>query len=197
LNKVAYEEYLVPDRECGECTVCCQYLSIDSPGIVKLPNVPCENLMECGGCNIYENWPDVCNEWFCAWRNMPNLGDEWRPDKMGVLIEFSREDFPEPFSGKVGYRFTILDKQKLSTNKALVLFIGKQISIGVPCLLSYGTDAGVVPSTAFLNFALDKAVKARNGQGIMHGLVKALEACEQMPKVRMKIEKGHLVDVPS
>jgi len=95
----------------------------------------------------------------------------------------------------VGYRFTILDKQKLSTNKALVLFIGKQISIGVPCLLSYCTDAGVIPSTTILNFALDDAVKARNGQGIMLGLIKALEACEKMPKTRMAIKDGHLVEV--
>lgn len=194
MSDISDEEHLVPNRECGGCTVCCQYLTIDSPGIVKLPNVPCKNLKDGGGCAIYANWPGVCDKWFCAWRSMPNLGDEWRPDKIKVLIEFSREEFPEPFTGKVGYRFTILDKQKLLSNKEVVMFIAKQIFIGVPCILAYGLGAGEYPNAVFLNIALGKAVQQKNGQAILQGLVKAIEECEKLPITGVKIENDHIVD---
>ncbi len=195
MNDDIENKHLVPNRECGSCTVCCRYPSIDNPDIVKLSNVACKNLLEGGGCAIYKDRPDICDKWFCAWRSMPHLGEEWRPDKIGVLIEFSRENFPEPYFGKAGYQFTILDKQKLLSNKPLAIFIGAQISIGVPCTLSYGIEPGVIPATAFLNFALQEAVNKRNGQGIIQGLLKAIEASEEIPKEYLKIEDGHLISV--
>lgn len=195
MSDITVKDTLVPNRECGECTACCQFPSIENDELVKLPNVDCQHLSKNGGCSIYTTRPKTCGEWYCAWRSMPNMVDEWRPDKIGVVVEFSRGNFPEPFIGKAGYRLTILDKEKLAFNNLLVQFVAIQISMGVPCIISYAGEPGEVAAPALLNFALDSAVKAKNGEAILEGIIKALEASEQQPKVHLKIEDGNLVSV--
>ncbi|MDG1858697.1 MAG: hypothetical protein P8I94_06320 [Emcibacteraceae bacterium] len=184
---------LVKNRECGKCTICCRHLAIETPEIVKQPNVPCKNLMAKGGCAIYSTWPTVCNEWFCAWRSLPELDDEWRPDKMSVLLEFSRDNFPAPFTGKTGFRFTILDKKKVLSNYKLASFLSKQIKSGVPCILSYGLESGQAPTTAFLNNAMSWVVQNGKKKDITRAILNAIEACEKMPSDMTKIEDGKLV----
>lgn len=191
------KDFLVPARKCGECTACCQYLTIETEELVKLPNVNCQHLGETGGCGIYASRPKTCDQWYCAWRTMPNLGDEWRPDKIGAMVEFARENFPEPFTGKPGYRITILDREKLDTNMKLMAFVSTQITMGVPCIISYAGKSGEILAPALLNFALAPAVKEKNGEAIMEGIFKALEASEQQPKEIVKIEDGKLVSAQS
>ena len=184
---------LVKNRECGKCTVCCTHLGIETSEIVKQPNVPCQNLMKAGGCAIYKDRPKVCDEWYCAWRNLPELDDDWRPDKMGVLLEFSRENFPAPFTGKTGFRFTVLDKKKISSNYKLVSFLSKQIKNDVPCILSYGAESGQAPTTAFLNVAMRGIIQNGKKKDITKAILNAVEACEKMPKEMTKIKDGKLV----
>ncbi|MCP5382816.1 MAG: hypothetical protein H6912_10675 [Kordiimonadaceae bacterium] len=160
---------------------------------MKLPNNTCSNLKTNGGCAIYQTRPTVCQNWFCAWRNLPELDENWRPDKSGVLVEFTEENFPPPFSGRVGFRFTILDKKKLKNNNKLAKFLIKQINNGVPCLLTFGLEKNTEPATAFLNFALNNAIKTNDINNILHELNKAIEACEKMPKIKVAIENGQLI----
>ena len=187
------EAYDITERECDECTVCCHTLSIDTPELVKTPNKTCVNLKDTGGCAIYETWPTICQKWFCAWRKMPNLDDSWRPDKIGVLLEFARENFPAPFTDRVGFRLTILNKEKIGKNRKVAKFIIEQINNGVPCLLSFGLDENTEPVPAFLNFALQKAVKSNNINAVLRELVKVVEVCDKRPKLTLKIEDGQLV----
>jgi hypothetical protein len=188
---------LIPDRVCGECTACCHFLSIDNPELVKLPNVTCKNLLESGGCGIHSSLPKVCKEWFCAWRYTTHLGDDWRPDKIGAILEFCYENYPGDFSGKLGLRFTIIDKKKIFLNTKFPNFIGNQISNGIPCILTYGGGPGESSATVFLNYALEQAIKERNLQALVDELVKAIITCEILPKERLKIEDGKLVVIPA
>ena len=48
---------VVPNRECGECTVCCKVLLIDDPEFQKLPGVLCPNCKAGAGCQIYDDAP--------------------------------------------------------------------------------------------------------------------------------------------
>ncbi|MEZ5756874.1 MAG: hypothetical protein R3D86_01485 [Emcibacteraceae bacterium] len=192
MNKTA-QVYLVRDRQCGDCTVCCTVLSINSSEFVKQPNFTCPNLLKNGGCSIYKSRPDVCQKWFCAWRNLPDLDESWRPDKMGVLLEFAEENYPPPFSGRVGFRFTVLNKRKIENNKKLAKFIIRQMRNGVPCILTYGNEKNTEPVTAFLNIALYNAVKSNSIDNVLLELKKAIQACEKMPKMKVNIENGQLV----
>lgn len=76
---------LVPDRSCGECTLCCTVMAIDKPEIQKKAGVPCRHCKD--GCAIYETRPTLCREYHCAWRQLPILDDSWRPDRSGVFVE--------------------------------------------------------------------------------------------------------------
>jgi hypothetical protein len=77
---------LVPGRQCGECKVCCIVPPIDEPEMQKQPNALCRHRSQCG-CDIYENRPAPCRTYFCGWRRLAFLDDDWRPDRSGVLIE--------------------------------------------------------------------------------------------------------------
>ncbi|MBT6467519.1 MAG: hypothetical protein HOK50_07670, partial [Kordiimonadaceae bacterium] len=123
------------------------------------------------------------------------LDDSWRPDQNKIMIEFSRENFPDPFAERTGFRFTILDKNKLSKNRKFARFIMEQINNGTPCILAYGIEENTEPAAAFLNFALKKAVKSNKVNAVLRELIKALEACDNRPKISFKLENDELVSV--
>lgn len=97
---------LVPNRECGECNVCCKALLIDDPELQKLPGVLCANWKTGTGCGVYDKRPEACRGFFCGWRYMGELGDELRPDRSGIMIRFTSEQIP-PGLAPVGLFFLI------------------------------------------------------------------------------------------
>ena len=87
---------LIPGRECGDCTVCCTAPSINKPEIQKLSGAACRHCLG-GGCAIYDVRPPVCRAFYCAWRTVDIFGDDWRPDKSGVLAYVETEGISEDF----------------------------------------------------------------------------------------------------
>ena len=87
---VSEQNYLVPGRECGTCTACCTELTIVGGGIDKLATMPCRNLVG-GNCTVYASRPTLCREFNCLWRSLDNAGEEWRPDRSGILMRLSDE----------------------------------------------------------------------------------------------------------
>lgn len=77
---------LVPERQCGDCMVCCEYLYINSPTLKKPADVLCSNYLANRGCRIYETRPSVCRTWHCLWRRDEMIPEELRPDKSGVIF---------------------------------------------------------------------------------------------------------------
>jgi Fe-S-cluster containining protein len=84
---------LVPARECGACTVCCDALKIDTPDFQKPAGTPCIHLGG-HGCAVHAVRPDVCRAWFCGWRRMGALPDAARPDRSGLLVSLDIEREP-------------------------------------------------------------------------------------------------------
>lgn len=76
---------LVPDRTCGDCTICCTVLKVDMPDFQKPAGKDCDHLTA-QGCSIHAVRPHICRTWFCAWRRMPVLPHEARPDRSGILV---------------------------------------------------------------------------------------------------------------
>jgi hypothetical protein len=83
---------LVPGRECGACTVCCDVLKVDTPDLQKPAGTRCIHLGE-KGCGIHAVRPEICRTWFCGWRRVEALPDAARPDLSGLLVslDFVRE----------------------------------------------------------------------------------------------------------
>lgn len=80
------EGYLVAGRECGECAICCTDLLIDDDELKKPAGVRCSNCLASGGCAIYQARPKTCRSFYCLWRRIPDLDDQWRPDRCGIMI---------------------------------------------------------------------------------------------------------------
>lgn len=83
---------VLPERDCGACTVCCTVLTVDTPDFRKPAGRPCSKLTD-QGCSIHKSRPRICRTWFCAWRRVAEMPDEARPDLSGLLasITFVRE----------------------------------------------------------------------------------------------------------
>ena len=85
---------LVVGRTCGPCTMCCKVLKIDWLEPPKAAGQWCGYCKPGQGCKIWENRPDGCAAYHCHWRRDPRLGDEWRPDKAGFLINLEAAHLP-------------------------------------------------------------------------------------------------------
>ena len=71
----------------------------------------------------------------------------------------------------------------------------EQINNGTPCILAYGIEENSEPAAAFLNLALKKAVKSNKVNAVLRELIKALEACDNRPKISFKLENDELVSL--
>ena len=82
---------LAPGRSCGDCVACCSALRIDTPEFSK-PAGP--RFTHCGpkGCAIHATRYPVCRSFFCGWRQSSAWGDEWRPDRSGVILFEAKVD---------------------------------------------------------------------------------------------------------
>jgi len=69
--------------ECGECTLCCT--------LCKIPELNKESGTECAHCSthcdIYEDRPEACKEFSCAYHQVLKANIAMRPDNMGVVFE--------------------------------------------------------------------------------------------------------------
>lgn len=76
------------ERTCGDCFACCYVFGIES--LKKRVGKDCQHLDRTQSehhCTKYEDRPEDCSEYACAWIRDPAFGvDEHRPDKIGVVF---------------------------------------------------------------------------------------------------------------
>lgn len=77
------------DRPCGDCIACCVLPLIDTPELKKPEGVVCPHCTG-QGCGAYEARPQVCRTFNCAWKRIPSMPLETRPDKLGVMFTLER-----------------------------------------------------------------------------------------------------------
>ena len=175
-EKQTAKDYLVSGRECGSCTVCCKALKIDAPELKKLAAVLCEHCTGGVGCKIYETRPAVCKAWYCSWRRMGYLNDDWRPDRCGVLIDIvgEGEGIPAGFP-QVGLKFDVVESPRVLAWDPLIKFIGSEIERGRPVFLGVPAPVGYERRKVFLNYLMADAVASRDRALMVKGLVSAFE----------------------
>jgi hypothetical protein len=74
-----------PGKRCGACRACCVELRIETPEFRKAGGTPCPHHTG-AGCGIYTTRYKICRDFLCGWLLFPELDDDWRPDRSGVLI---------------------------------------------------------------------------------------------------------------
>ena len=184
---------LVLNRECDKCNACCHHIPIDQEDFVKLPNVDCVNLIKGGGCSIYKNRPTTCATWFCAWRYIPTLGKHWRPDKSGVLMDFSSNATMEANSDEKVFTLKVIDTEKFFSNPELAPFVIHLIESGLQVSVSQGLEPGYSAVSATVNGLLRTAVKNKDQEAVIGELKWLLKKINSAPKNILKIKDGHIV----
>jgi hypothetical protein len=152
---------LVKGRECGACSVCCHTLPIDTDEFQKLPGVACPHLCAGGGCSIYATRYSVCREYHCGWRYLDFLGEDWRPDKSGVLLNFELEDELPP-GYEMGLVFFLVARPPSGLSPPVYDYVARLIAAGIHVMLAVNGPPGHHPAYAHLNETLKQAALARD-----------------------------------
>jgi len=158
-------EKLVPNRECGECTACCINLRIEEASLKKHAGTPCSHLIEKKGCGIYGERPEVCRNWYCAWRFMAQLDSEWRPDKSNILLRFADDGL---------ILEAIKEPHTVLTSELALGIIGGGIEDGLSVSISVRTKEGFCNSLVKLNDGLKSVIASRDGYRVRNAMLKAI-----------------------
>jgi hypothetical protein len=169
------EAGFVPGRECGTCTVCCYALPIDDAELQKLPGDVCANCTG-RGCRIYEARPRVCRSFFCGWWLLPQLDDDWRPDRSGVLITPQSENIPENFVLREGIEFMILAGEDAVRRPGFVETILAFVRREVATFIAIPGPAGYHATRVLLNETLKEHAARSDRQGAQSVLLRVLDA---------------------
>jgi hypothetical protein len=177
---------LVAGRQCGECTVCCTTLHIDTAEFQKAPGIRCPHLGSVGGCSIYESRPTACRAYNCGWRYLGFLSDTWRPDKSGVLLAFTPPD-ELPRGYETGVSLILVARPPSGFTRALYHYVAHLIADGVHVMLAVPGPPGEYPSVAVLNEELRDAPK--NDQSRIEAIFAEALALDKTPSPRFKHAK--------
>jgi hypothetical protein len=161
-------------------------LRIDTKELRKTSGVLCQHCHEGVGCSIYQSWPPVCRDWFCGWRQLPYLTDDWRPDRSGVMVDFltesdiSENEIPAHYQTKVMFKFIILSAGAIERLRFAEI-AGGLVADGIPVFLAICGPVGHQQAKVFINEAMKNAVATRDRDGAMAVLRQAMEVLARHP----------------
>jgi len=164
---------LVEGRDCGDCTVCCTFPTIDKPEIQKKSGLACKNCVG-GGCAIYDTRYPVCRGYYCAWRTVDIFDEGWRPDKSGVLPYVETEGIAENFDLGTGIGLMLVGHAgKIVRQKWFQDFVVTGVMNSIPLFLSLPGPVGYQAATVSLN--TNQMVDAINRGQVKDALEAALK----------------------
>ena len=151
------DPWLVPDRQCDGCTVCCAVLPIDTPQFQKQSGVLCTHCAVGAGCTIHATRPPVCREWYCGWRYLAFLTDAMRPDRGGILPVFDTEDIPDGYSIRPAVKFIVTGGVEALRAMAFLEVVAALARQRLPMFLAAPGPPGRHMAKSFLNAGLEAA----------------------------------------
>jgi hypothetical protein len=166
------DNYLVPDRDCGDCTGCCVELAIVTPELSKPAGSPCQ-FCTGTGCGIYAERPPVCRDYNCLWRSLPNVDESWRPDRSGVMMVWG--DVPPGFPGEHAVDIMLLGPPETLETMRFASMIAGFIESGTATFLNVSRGPGNFSKNALMNALLAPAIAARD-LGRVQALLRAAHA---------------------
>jgi hypothetical protein len=145
-------------------------MKIDTPELKKAAGVACTHCTS-NGCGIYETRYPVCRSFYCAWRWTPELSDEWRPDRSGVLVVRLNEGIPERFPTSRGYYFIMLGGEAAIGRLGFVDVVLALVARSVPAFMAATSPMGDVYGHAIMNPKLAAAAIKRDRAAAFETLV--------------------------
>lgn len=181
---------LVPGRACGGCTVCCTELHINTPGLKKLAGARCPNLKDDCRCAIYETRPRTCRDFECGWRMMAMLGDDWRPDRAGIVLIPKTKDNPAGYRSNAGVQIMIARREAIYKPELPGLIAG-WINARAPLFLTVAVPVGYLARSAFLNGMAEAAVRRQDRKALVEILENMVDSL-----LRQKLEPADFAQMP-
>jgi len=71
-------------RTCGDCSLCCKLLAIETIG--KTRGQWCRHCNVGSGCSQYSARPDECREFHCGFLTIAALDESWRPSRSKLVL---------------------------------------------------------------------------------------------------------------
>jgi hypothetical protein len=123
-------------RQCGPCTACCVELKIDTPELRKKARLPCPHLG--AGCGIYPTRPPVCQQFLCGWRLFEDMGNDWRPDRSGILaMRKAPNELPPAWrNAPYGVHLVVIGGETAVKRPAFADYVTSLLVRGLPVFLS-------------------------------------------------------------
>jgi hypothetical protein len=75
-------------RSCGNCTLCCKIVPIETEEFTKPVDKWCEHCEVGKGCKIYSDRPSACRVWHCQWLVNDAFDDYWFPAKAKMVVQW-------------------------------------------------------------------------------------------------------------
>jgi len=132
-----FETTTLAKRQCGPCTACCVELQIETPQLRKKARIPCPHLSPVG-CGMYAARPPVCQQFLCGWRLFAEMGDDWRPDRSGILAARKAPDeLPTAWRGApYGVHLVVIGGEAAVKRPAFADYVSWLLARGIPVFLS-------------------------------------------------------------
>ncbi len=152
-------------NSCGSCTVCCHSLLVKE--LDKPAGILCKHCLPGKGCGIYETRFDICRTFHCGWRQVPQLGEAWRPDRSGVLmLPQDVDNLPEEHrAAGSGMNFVILGGEKAILRPGFAEYVSSLVARNVAVYLSADSPKTLV------NQYLRERVTAGDKEGVIEMLL--------------------------
>lgn len=175
---------LIPGRDCGDCTVCCTALNIDTPELQKKSGQTCQHCTA-KGCGVYETRYPVCRGYFCAWRTVDIFDDDWRPDRSGVMPYVETDGISQDFDLSTGIGLMLLGHAGRIVRQAWFQdFVVTGVMNSVPLFLSLPGPVGYQAATASLNTqAMLDAIARGTVKDMLEATVKELRSFDFQPAI--------------
>ncbi len=150
---------LVAGRDCGTCTVCCVWLTIDDTDLRKAQGLRCPKLTSCEGCGIYSTRPHTCREFFCGFRRLDWVHESLRPDLSDVLINLRYDAPPSDAGRRLGVSFFLLSRASLEVAK-LAETVAAAVNADLPVWLQIPGPPGYTAASARIDELLLEPARA-------------------------------------
>lgn len=81
-------------RQCGDCTKCCEgWLLADIAGEKLEPGKACSNVEVGVGCKVYKNRPAaICEDFSCYWKANEEVPEEFKPSVVNAIMHIQYID---------------------------------------------------------------------------------------------------------
>jgi hypothetical protein len=125
----------------------------------------------------------VCRGFYCAWRTVDIFGDDWRPDKSGVLAYVETEGISDDFDLSTGIGLMLVGHAaRIVRQKWFQEFVVTGVMNSVPLFLSLPGPRGHQAATVSLNTGeMVEAIRRGAVKDALESALKILRAWDFAP----------------